>query len=216
MALQYGGKHVKAWHTNMPVGTPPSINRPISYLKHLVTPYTVAEKAALQKSQWFERHGRGYHHEQATQPQTLGYSLADSPVGLLGWIYEKLYVWSDKYPWTDDEVLTWISIYWFSRAGPTASLRIYYETYQSGDVEYLLQQRPSVPMGVSIFPGEPIVSPFSWYTSNGNIVFSNTSHNKGGHFAAWETPDALVKDLHKMFGKGGPAFSVVPGKAGYA
>lgn len=41
--------------------------------------------------------------EQATQPQTLGYSLADSPVGLLAWIYEKLVAWSDSYPWDDDE-----------------------------------------------------------------------------------------------------------------
>ena len=47
--------------------------------------------------------GRGYYVQQATRPQTLGYSLADSPVGLLAWIYEKLVDWSDKYPWTDDE-----------------------------------------------------------------------------------------------------------------
>ena len=47
--------------------------------------------------------GHGYFEEQATQPQTLGYGLADSPVGLLGWIYEKLVHWTDSYPWTDDE-----------------------------------------------------------------------------------------------------------------
>ena len=41
--------------------------------------------------------------EQSTRPQTLGYSLADSPVGLLAWIYEKLVAWTDKYPWTEDE-----------------------------------------------------------------------------------------------------------------
>lgn len=41
--------------------------------------------------------------EQATKPQTIGYSLADSPVGLLAWIYEKLVSWTDDYPWTDDE-----------------------------------------------------------------------------------------------------------------
>ncbi len=57
--------------------------------------------------------------------------------------------------------------------------------------------------------------PTRWYTSNGNLIFSNTSYTKGGHFAAWEAPDALVKDLRTMYGKGGPAFSVVPGKTGY-
>ena len=47
--------------------------------------------------------GRGYLTQQSTRPQTLGYGLSDSPVGLLGWIYEKLVAWTDKYPWTDDE-----------------------------------------------------------------------------------------------------------------
>lgn len=47
--------------------------------------------------------GRGYWVQQATKPQTLAYALADSPVGLLGWIYEKLVAWTDGYPWTDEE-----------------------------------------------------------------------------------------------------------------
>jgi hypothetical protein len=65
--------------------------------------------------------------EQATRPQTLAYALNDSPVALLAWIYEKLHDWTDSYPWTDDEIFTWISIYQFSRAGPGAAHRIYYE-----------------------------------------------------------------------------------------
>lgn len=65
---------------------------------------------------------------QATKPQTLAYGLHDSPVGLLAWIYEKLHDWTDNDPWTDDEVLTWVSIYQISTAGPGAALRIYYES----------------------------------------------------------------------------------------
>lgn len=65
--------------------------------------------------------------EQASKPQTLAYALNDSPVALLAWIYEKLHDWTDSYPWTDDEIFTWISIYQFSRAGPGAAHRIYYE-----------------------------------------------------------------------------------------
>ena len=49
--------------------------------------------------------GQGYFEEQSTKPQTLGYLLADSPVGLLAWIYEKLVGWTDNYPWTEDEGL---------------------------------------------------------------------------------------------------------------
>lgn len=45
----------------------------------------------------------GYNNEHSTQPQTIGYSLADSPVGLLAWIYEKLVNWTDGYKWDDDE-----------------------------------------------------------------------------------------------------------------
>lgn len=65
--------------------------------------------------------------EQSSKPQTLAYALNDSPVALLAWIYEKLHDWTDSYPWTDDEIFTWVSIYQFSRAGPGAAHRIYYE-----------------------------------------------------------------------------------------
>lgn len=65
--------------------------------------YTPAEKAKLARSKLFQEQGTGYSKEQSTQPQTLGYSLADSPVGLLAWIYEKLVNWTDGYPWEDDE-----------------------------------------------------------------------------------------------------------------
>ena len=93
----------------------------------------------------------------------------------------------------------------------------------------------SVPVGVSFFPGEPVklpdqsvsstsfhrvvhvayVSMSRWAHTIGKIVFQSR-HEKGGHFAAFEQPDALAGDLRKMFGKGGPAYGVVPGKDGYA
>ena len=122
----------------------------------------------------------GYFHQQATKPQTIGYSLADSPVGLLAWIYEKLVSWTDEYPWDDDEgqqcvldcyqvdsdppaaVLTWISIYWFSRAGPTASARIYYETF-GGRGEFTAPPLPpsKIPLGYSVFTREMATVPKS-------------------------------------------------------
>ena len=73
------------------------------YLSHLLTPYTAKETAQATASACFLQQGTGYSCEQATRPQTLGYGLADSPVGLLAWIYEKLVDWSENYPWTDDE-----------------------------------------------------------------------------------------------------------------
>lgn len=82
---------------------PRLLSDPILYLSHLFTPYSESEKAALKRTEWFAAEGRGYYFEQATQPQTLGYAIGDSPVGLLAWIYEKLVNWTDAYPWDDDE-----------------------------------------------------------------------------------------------------------------
>ncbi|KAJ7910678.1 Alpha/Beta hydrolase protein [Mycena leptocephala] len=201
IAELYGGKYSKAWHTNMTIGEPPK-----SPTKSALTD---REKAGLKRTSWFNRLGNGYLHQQSTQPQTLGYSLADSPAGLLGWIYEKLVNWSDAYPWEDDEVLTWISIYWFSRGGPTASLRIYYEV-DINSAYSVSETPPTIPLGLSHFPMDILVFPKSWTRGMGNIVFDG-EHESGGHFAAYERPQDLADDLRKMFGKGGPAFGVVPG-----
>ncbi|KAJ7430583.1 Alpha/Beta hydrolase protein [Mycena galericulata] len=221
IAKTYGGTHSKAWHTNMAIGdVPKSTTEP---------QLTDKEKAGLERTAWFRRVGTGYFIQQATNPQTLGYSLSDSPAGLLAWIYEKLVTWSGAYPWEDDEgktvgnlpfssidnlaVLTWISIYWFSRAGPTASLRIYFEA--DGDNGFLPPDpRPTIPLGISVFPQDVLVFPKSWTQHLGNVVF-HAEHESGGHFAAYERPEYLVDDLQKMFGKDGPAFGVVSGKTGY-
>jgi hypothetical protein len=155
----------------------PSLSTPLLYLKHLFTPYNSFDTAGLERSHWFETKGRGYYAEHATQPQTLGYSLADSPVGLLAWIYEKLVNWTDSYAWDDDEgaflllllfiysrttvspVLTWVSSYFFSRAGPAASLRIYYEL-ANGEKRYPPpSEAPTIPLGFSYFPKELVVAP---------------------------------------------------------
>ncbi|KAF8631039.1 hypothetical protein AX15_002647 [Amanita polypyramis BW_CC] len=211
IASLYGGKHSKAWHTNFFATGPPKFTaRPLLYLSSLFVKFSPAEKAGLERTQWFRRKGYGYYFQQSTQPQTLGYGLADSPVGLLGWIYEKLVNWTDNYEWDDDEVLTWISIYWFSRAGPAASLRIYYEISES----VLEMEMPTIPLGYSCFPKELVMLPRRWMRT-ANLVFES-DHTKGGHFAAYEVPELLVGDLRRMFGKGGPAADVVPGQSGYA
>ncbi|KAJ7149036.1 Alpha/Beta hydrolase protein [Mycena crocata] len=208
IAKLYGGKHSKAWHTNMPIGDPPKSTPE--------TPLTDKEKAGLERTSWFHRLGGGYLRQQSTQPQTLGYSLSDSPVGLMAWIYEKLVNWSDSHPWEDDEVLTWVSIYWFSRAGPTASLRIYFEAgnRDMNSAFSVPEPRPTIPLGLSQFPRDILVFPKSWTREMGNIVYDG-EHESGGHFAAYERPEDLADDLRRMFGKGGPAFGVVSGKSGY-
>ncbi|KAH9035724.1 alpha/beta-hydrolase [Lactarius pseudohatsudake] len=212
-ASKYGPKHVKASHSNMPICDPPSFREnPITLLRYWISSFTARERQFAAHTENFFKNGRGYSAEQATKPQTLGFSLADSPVGLLAWIYEKLVTWTDAYPWTDDEVLTWVSVYWFSRAGPAASVRIYYELAFAGQVVSF--PKTTVPVGLSYFPQDLVQFPRVWLRAQANIVFES-EHEVGGHFAAYEQPEALVGDLRKMFGKSGPAAGVVLGCAGY-
>jgi hypothetical protein len=130
-------------------------------------------------------------------------------------------------------VLTWISIYWFSRAGPAASVRIYYDFAHSEKWDWF--PKTSVPIGVSFFPKENTRLPRVWVSyllilywtdercmpaanslirAQGKIVFES-DHEVGGHFAAYEQPEALVGDLRRMFGKSGPAAGVIPRCTGY-
>ena len=102
-------------------------------VRHITATFSAQEKAGLKRTQAWQKDGLGYLQLQTTKPQTIGYALADSPVALLAWIYEKLHDWTDGYPWTEDEVLTWVGIYWFSEAGPAASGRIYYEAAHVGE-----------------------------------------------------------------------------------
>ncbi|KAL1662065.1 Alpha/Beta hydrolase protein [Schizophyllum commune] len=199
MSKAYGEKHVKAWHTNMPH----VFNNEIQ--AELYSQLSPEDKELVKKADHWRANEAGYNLLQSTKPQTLGYGMSDSPVGLLAWIYEKLVTWTDNYPWTDDEVLTWVSIYWFSRAGPTASFRIYYEKTHAPPVS---NERSPIPLGFSIFPAEIVLAPKPLRDLLGNVVFEGI-HDRGGHFAAYEVPELLAGDLRKLFVKGGPAYGVI-------
>ncbi|KAI0441730.1 microsomal epoxide hydrolase [Xylaria telfairii] len=217
-------QHCKATHLNMDSANPPEfLKNPLLAIQHAIMPYNKRESEGKKRTQWFTQEGRGYNEEQSTKPQTLGYGLADSPVACLSWIYEKLHDWADNYPWTDDEVCTWVSIYWFSTAGPAASTRIYYEHSHSSNPDRPNKMRrpevreysPGVKIGYSHFPMDLMVLPSTWIRTLGEVVFER-EHEDGGHFASWERPDEIVKDLRDMFGKGGGAFGCVKGATGYS
>lgn len=204
--------HCKASHINMIRAQPPTfLSHPYLWMKSML-PYSQTEKKGFERTKWFTKVGYGYNLEQSTKPQTLGYGLVDSPVGLLAWIGEKLHDWTDAYPWTDDEVLTWISLYCFSKGTPASSLRIYYEV--RNEAHDVLSYVPNVKLGMSFFPQELAVLPFSWGATLGPTVFQRR-HPRGGHFAAWEMPDTLVEDLRDMFGRKGGAFGVIKHRSGY-
>jgi hypothetical protein len=216
LALKYGSKHVKAHHlNNIAPAQPTEAEHPELFAKVQSTALSDSEVAGLALSEQFNKEGNGYFRQQATKPQTTGFFMTDSPVGLLAWIYEKLHDWVDGYDWADDEILTWISIYYFSAAGPAATNNIYYAIEHRNPPAFVAAQKYSdVPLGVSRFPKDLILLPKLWNGTMGPVVFQN-EHAKGGHFAAYECPDAIVRDLRSMFGREGGAYRVVEGKTGY-
>ncbi|PVI04359.1 alpha/beta-hydrolase [Periconia macrospinosa] len=187
-------------HMNFIVTIPPSpISTPFLVLQYLTGMLSADEKEGLKRSQEYNDSGSGYRIMHQTRPHTIGYALADSPVALLAWIYEKLHDWTDNYNWTDDEVLTWVSIYLFSSAGADASVRVYNDLMsREADIKVeALLKYTKVPLGISYFPRDVIVLPSSWGRTLGPVLYEKR-HKEGGHFAAHERPELLVADVRKF------------------
>jgi len=216
LVSKYGPKNCKAFHTNSAVPTEPTAEfHPELYAKVQATSLSDFDKAGLERTAYFFKEGQGYYKQQSTKPQTIGYSLTDSPVGLLSWIYEKLHDWTDDYSWTDDEILTWVSIYYFSTAGPAATSYIYYTNDHTNPGAFAASQKyVDVPLGIASFAKDLIMLPKLWNQSLGPIVLES-EYAKGGHFAAWECPEDIVRDLRTMFGKGSLASGCIQGRDGF-
>src|SRR3984893_12566173 len=120
------------------------------------------EQAAVATLTHWEEKGSGYFKQQSTRPQTLGYGLADSPVGQAAWIYEKMWAWTDNQgnpedALTLDEMLDNIMLYWLPGTA-TSSARLYWESSTSG----LASVRLEIPVGVSVYPRETIRPSRRW------------------------------------------------------
>jgi hypothetical protein len=112
--------------------------------------------------------------------------------------------------------LTWVSLYYFSRAGPEASSYHYYEALHGKDIHVgVVQSYVDVPLGLADFPVEISNAPKAWWSTLGPVIWSKR-YEKGGHFAGWERPKDLAEGLCEMFGKGGAAEGVVEWRSGYA
>ncbi|KAK5988592.1 Putative epoxide hydrolase [Cladobotryum mycophilum] len=202
--------HCLASHINFIFVKPPIFKSLWLGIKYYLGLLSDSDSKSVSRTGWYARDGSGYMILQSTKPSTLGFAMADSPVALLAWIHEKLHDWTDDYPWTDDEVLTWVSIYQFSSAGPAANLRIYYEVLRIKleELERTMMYIPKVPLGVSFYPKDVLFPPRSWAKALGPVVFEAV-HTEGGHFAAHECPEQFVEDLRTMFGAGGGAHGAV-------
>ena len=147
--------------------------------------------------QWWYTEG-AYNMLQSTKPQTLAFSLSDSPVGLASWIVEKFNAWSDggiEKAFTKDEILTNISIYYFTDTIATA-VRTYAENTRA--MYAMGMPKPpakiEVPTAVASFPADTVPVVEDWAKRNANVV-RFTSMPKGGHFAALEQPTLFANDI---------------------
>ena len=138
-------------------------------------------------AQWFRTEG-GYIAEQSTRPNTLAVALGDSPAGLAAWIAEKLEAWSDEAAFTPDELLTWITAYW-----ATGTIGTSFATYTE---PVAIPHRVETPTLLSVFPRDIKPAPRSYAEAFVNIA-EYVEHPAGGHFAAWEQPDAYAADLRR-------------------
>ena len=187
-------EHVAGLHLNLCSADPPDPNNPTAG----VPPAEVAlmrERAAF----WTDEE-RGYSHIQGTKPQTLGYGLNDSPVGLAAWIVEKYRSWCDcegnpETKFSKDELLTTITIYWVTQTA-TSAARYYYESRHSGSPPST--QRVEVPTACTAFPKEFRFTPRRWLEARYNLA-RFTIMPSGGHFAASEEPELFVDDVRAFF-----------------
>jgi len=155
---------------------------------------------------------KGYILEMTTRPQTIGYGLTETPVGLAAWMldhdadsYEKIsHAFLDGRTTgglTRDRVVDNITLYWLTNTG-TSSARLYWENGRSTLAAIAAGQKPpelSLPVAFTVFPGEIFQAPRSWAEK----VYPNLSYfheaDRGGHFAAWEEPQLFAEEMRAAF-----------------
>jgi len=163
-----------------------------------------------QEEEWQKRFDKdqimqdGYRTQQATKPQTLSYSMMDSPVGIAAWIIEKMYSWSDlkdgdiESAYSKDTLLANIMVYVVTKTFNTASW-IYYGRREEGGRFFPKDfKKIKIPTAAAIFPAEMSEWPPKSYVNRIFNITQWTEMPSGGHFAAMEEPELLVKDIIKF------------------
>ena len=171
------------------------VNLPMVMPRDPVAEPTPAELAMLMAMQDYAEWDSGYAHQQSTRPQTLGYGLADSPVGQATWIFEKFHRWTDSdgdplKVLSYDQMLDIITLYWLTNSAASSG-RLYWESYKKGFFAVPLD----LPVGCSIFPKELYRAPRSFAERCMSQIIYWGEPEKGGHFAALEQPAVFVDEL---------------------
>lgn len=159
---------------------------------------TEFEKKALASAKHYKDWDSGYSKQQSTRPQTLGYALADSPLGQAAWIIEKFWAWTDcdghpENAIRRDDMLDNVMVYWLTNSA-ASSARLYWESF--GKIRH---DTVKVPVGCSLFPKEIFSASRRWSEKTFENIVHWNELDKGGHFAAMEQPEIFVDELRTCF-----------------
>jgi pimeloyl-ACP methyl ester carboxylesterase len=196
VAGELGGidsSHVLAVHVTTDPGALALLGFPLSK-----APEGSSEGLELERLREYQTEGVGYLRLQSTRPQTLAYSLTDSPVGQLAWIVEKFKEWTNpaaelpEQAVDRDQLLTNVSIYWFTRSGASAAQFIYEAAHAEAD----WGSESTTPTGFAVFNTLPVVR--RTLDADHNAVHWS-EFREGGHFPAMEEPALLTEDIRAFF-----------------
>ena len=194
-------------HTNMPATVPADIDKALLAGRPAPSGLSVEEQRAYEQLvRTFKQ--VDYARLMGSRPQTL-YGIADSPVGLAAWLLDHNdaggqpaatiaaalnRTTSTTGELTRDEILDNITLYWLTNTGVSAS-RLYWE-YKGG---FFNTKGVSIPVAVSVFPGEQYEAPRSWTERAYPKLIYYNKLNRGGHFAAWEQPQLFSEEVRAGF-----------------
>ncbi|SDP19327.1 Pimeloyl-ACP methyl ester carboxylesterase [Nakamurella panacisegetis] len=161
---------------------------------------TEVETGWVADTRRFWRSGGGYSLVQSTRPQTIGYALLDSPVGLLAWILDKFHSWTDHDGLVEaavsrDRMLDTVTLYWLSGTGGS-SARFYWENFPPPGNDEVVE----VPTAVTIFPADIEKLPRRWVEQRFCDLTYWQVAERGGHFPMFEVPSSFARELQRSLG----------------
>jgi pimeloyl-ACP methyl ester carboxylesterase len=186
-------------HINLPATVPPDVAAVLAGGGPAPAGLSDQERAAFDALDTLFKKKRAYAAMMGTRPQTIGYALTDSPVGLAAFIYD----YNDGEPerlLAKDDVLDDITLYWLTNTA-TSAARLYWENGGRAIIFAAAQKTDeiSLPVAITVFPDEYYQAPETWARrAYRNLIYFHKA-DQGGHFAAWEEPEIFGAELRKAF-----------------